>query len=168
MAAPHISNAPPFCAELFSPRSLPYGFHAARLQQFGDGFPVLFDINLDAAAALDWLAFIQAGGRAAGVFRMVGCTTAGWLRLALRACLLPHLAASRSCLGPPPAAGGVVPGQPYSAPAGPGGGVQPGAAPLLFGHCGVRVWQGRLGAGGELCANVTFWRWLFLLRTCKV
>ena len=59
LAAPHVSNAPPYCAELFSPRSLPYGFHAATLRQFGDGFPVLFVINLDAAAALNWLAFIQ-------------------------------------------------------------------------------------------------------------
>lgn len=64
LAAPHITNAPPYCAELFSPRSLPYGFHATTLRQFGDGFPVLFDINLDAAGALHWLAFIQASGTA--------------------------------------------------------------------------------------------------------
>lgn len=64
LAAPHITNAQPYCAELFSPRSLPYGFHATTLRQFGDGFPVLFDINLDAAAALNWLAFIQVGGAA--------------------------------------------------------------------------------------------------------
>lgn len=59
LAAPHATNLPPFCAELFSPRSLPYGFHAAPLEQYGGGYPVLFDINLDADSALRWLAFIQ-------------------------------------------------------------------------------------------------------------
>lgn len=59
-AAARVTNRPPYCAQLFSPRSLPFGFHSAALRQYGEGFPVLFDINLDAGSALKWLAFIQA------------------------------------------------------------------------------------------------------------
>lgn len=59
--APQVTNPPPYCAELYSPRSLPYGFHASSLNQFGEGFPMLFDINLDAHSALAWLSFIQVG-----------------------------------------------------------------------------------------------------------
>lgn len=62
VAASQVTNPPPYCAELFSPRSLPYGFHSTSLHQFGLGFPVLFDINLDAGAAIDWLSFIQVSG----------------------------------------------------------------------------------------------------------
>ena len=58
-AAARVTNHPPYCAQLFSPRSLPFGFHSAALSQYGRGFPVLFDINLDAGSALEWLAFIQ-------------------------------------------------------------------------------------------------------------
>ena len=93
LAAPQVTNPPPYCAELFSPRQLPYGFHAASLARYGAGFPLLFDINLDAGAALRWLDFVQvwrAGvvvgrgfrflpGSGSGATPTFACAAASWL-----------------------------------------------------------------------------------------
>lgn len=55
------TNAPPFCADLFNPRNLPYGFHSLRLQRLGAGFPAVLDINLSQEDAQTWLSFLSEG-----------------------------------------------------------------------------------------------------------
>lgn len=56
-----LTNPPPFCAELFNPRNLPWGFHSVRLRRLGAGFPAVLDINLSQDAVLQWLGFLQEG-----------------------------------------------------------------------------------------------------------
>jgi hypothetical protein len=57
----HTTNPPPFCADLYNPRNLPYGFHSVRLRRLGDGFPAVLDINLSQEDVLSWLGFLQEG-----------------------------------------------------------------------------------------------------------
>ena len=56
------TNAPPFCAELYNARDLPYGFRSFNLVNlFGNGFPIWFDINLAAADAQTMFEYVQEG-----------------------------------------------------------------------------------------------------------
>ncbi|KAK9819873.1 hypothetical protein WJX72_003501 [[Myrmecia] bisecta] len=63
-AAPTVrtTNPPPYCAELFNARNLPYGFRSYHLSKLGgDSFPVWFDINLSAADAQNYYEYISDG-----------------------------------------------------------------------------------------------------------
>ena len=56
------TNEPPYCAELYNARSLPYGFRSFNLVNlFGDGFPVWFDINLSQEDATRFFEYVQQG-----------------------------------------------------------------------------------------------------------
>eukprot|EP00879_Flechtneria_rotunda_P008905 GHRR01009325.1.p1 GENE.GHRR01009325.1~~GHRR01009325.1.p1 ORF type:complete len:543 (+),score=191.85 GHRR01009325.1:394-2022(+) len=54
-------NAPPYCAELYNPRNIPYAFWHLPLSGLPAGFPVFFDINLSHEAAATWLQWVQEG-----------------------------------------------------------------------------------------------------------
>ena len=56
-----VSNAAPFCQELFNVYNLPYGFFAKDLPGFTGGYPFFFDINLGLQVAQSWLWYIQDG-----------------------------------------------------------------------------------------------------------
>ena len=56
------TNEPPYCAELYNARSLPYGFRSYDLRNlFGNGFPVWFDINLSQEDATRFFEYVQGG-----------------------------------------------------------------------------------------------------------
>ena len=55
-----IPNAPPFCAELFSPMGNPYGFHSVNIAG-KDEFPVYFDVNLDERQAKRLIKYLREG-----------------------------------------------------------------------------------------------------------
>jgi hypothetical protein len=48
------TNQPPQCAQLYNPRGLPWAFHHFPMDGRTPGFPVWFDINLDADDAQAW------------------------------------------------------------------------------------------------------------------
>ena len=56
-----ITNAEPFCAELFNSRDMPWGFHHFPMDYFEDGFPVWFDINLSEEMAERYYKYIDEG-----------------------------------------------------------------------------------------------------------
>lgn len=61
-AATTTTNPPPYCAELFNPRSLPWGFFSFPLPGFGGvGYPAFIDINLSQEASLAWAQYLQDG-----------------------------------------------------------------------------------------------------------
>ena len=61
-AAATVTNAPPYCAELFNPRGLPWGFTSYPLTGYGGpGFPAFFDINLSADQAGGWAQYLADG-----------------------------------------------------------------------------------------------------------
>lgn len=56
------ANNPPYCAELFNSRDIPWGFHSMDISSsYKNGFPFLIDINLDAAGAQRWLDYLRYG-----------------------------------------------------------------------------------------------------------
>lgn len=56
------TNPPPYCAELYNARNLPYGFRSFDLTDlFGTGFPVWFDINLAAGDAQTLFSYVKEG-----------------------------------------------------------------------------------------------------------
>jgi hypothetical protein len=56
-----VINKEPYCAELYNPRTLPWGFHFFQLDGLPNGFPVWFDIDLSAADAQTWFTYLQDG-----------------------------------------------------------------------------------------------------------
>ena len=56
------ANEKPYCAELFNPRNISWGFHSMDISSsYKNGFPFLIDINLDAAGAQRWLDYMRYG-----------------------------------------------------------------------------------------------------------
>lgn len=56
------ANPKPYCAELFNPRNISWGFHSMDISSsYKNGFPFLIDINLDAAGAQRWLDYMRYG-----------------------------------------------------------------------------------------------------------
>ena len=56
------ANHKPYCAELFNPRNVSWGFHSMDISSsYKNGFPFLIDINLDAAGAQRWLDYMRYG-----------------------------------------------------------------------------------------------------------
>ena len=61
-SAAALSNPPPYCAELFNPRTLPWGFTPHPLAGYSSpGFPAFFDINLSAEDAAGWVQYLSDG-----------------------------------------------------------------------------------------------------------
>eukprot|EP00887_Chlorella_sp_A99_P002467 scaffold10.g2467.t1 len=61
-ASASLTNPPPYCAELYSPRSLPWGFSSFALDGFGGtGYPAFADINLSQDGAANWAQYLQDG-----------------------------------------------------------------------------------------------------------
>ncbi|GBF96992.1 polycystin cation channel family [Raphidocelis subcapitata] len=56
-----VGNPRPYCAQLFNPRNVPWGFHHFPLPGAPPGFPVWIDINLSQGGALTWLAWLRDG-----------------------------------------------------------------------------------------------------------
>uniref|UniRef100_A0A061RIA9 Polycystin cation channel family n=1 Tax=Tetraselmis sp. GSL018 TaxID=582737 RepID=A0A061RIA9_9CHLO len=54
-------NPKPFCAELFNERNIPWGFHHFALDDYEDGFPVWFDINLSEGMAQRYYTYLREG-----------------------------------------------------------------------------------------------------------
>lgn len=56
-----LVNEPPFCANLFNMRDVPFGFFHEPLEGKPDGFPVWFDINLSEDQAQYWHQYLVEG-----------------------------------------------------------------------------------------------------------
>ena len=57
----NVVNKYPYCAELFNPNNVPYGFKAIKLAGLDDGYPIWFDINLSEDQAQRWFTYLKEG-----------------------------------------------------------------------------------------------------------
>ena len=78
------TNQPPHCAQLYNPRGLPWAFHHFPMAGRQQGFPVWFDINLDAGGAQTWCARVLRTSRRLG---RPACCSALWGTGLLPPCL---------------------------------------------------------------------------------
>ena len=54
-------NRPPYCANLYNMRDVPFGFHSHELEGKTSGFPVWIDINLSEDQAQYWYRYLEEG-----------------------------------------------------------------------------------------------------------